>query len=249
MIAKRIIAESVAPKRRPARRSRARNSASSRTGTGWVFGFLGMCPRISLVYDSPSIKIFAFCALLYTIAAVAETKPIPVRLDEGLRARLKDAAKRMGTNRAAVIRFLTSTFLDHFEQSGGIASLPHNWREIMRLQDGRAFGQVRAAAVGRPATSSKRKQGRLRDIAEVSLPVYGNLPAGWPQTRDGVAKQEPDRMVRVKRGGFPEGAFGLDVRGDSMNNAPARPRFSTATLLCSSVQRIGSRGAAISSRH
>ena len=63
----------------------------------------------------------------------------------------------------------------------------------------------------------------LRDIDTVSLPIFGNLPAGWPQTRDGVAEKRADRSVPVRRGQFPEGAFGLEVRGESMNAATPRP--------------------------
>ncbi len=63
----------------------------------------------------------------------------------------------------------------------------------------------------------------LRDIDTVSLPIFGHLPAGWPQTREGVAAQRPVRAVPVKKGRFPEGAFGLEVRGESMNAATPRP--------------------------
>ena len=63
----------------------------------------------------------------------------------------------------------------------------------------------------------------MRDIATVSLPIFGHLPAGWPQTREGVASQRPARSVPVRRGRFPEGAFGLEVRGESMHAATPRP--------------------------
>ena len=63
----------------------------------------------------------------------------------------------------------------------------------------------------------------LRDIDTVSLPIFGHLPAGWPQTREGVAAQRPARSVPVKKGRFPEGAFGLEVRGESMNAATPTP--------------------------
>lgn len=168
---------------------------------------------------------------------MADTKPIPVRLDENVISRLADAAKRMGTNRAALIRFLTDSFLKHFESNGGVASLPHDWREILRLQDGRAFGQQTVSSQRRKP-AAKGKRGHLRDIAEASLSVYGNLPAGWPQTRDGVASQEPDRVVRVRLGQFPDGAFGLDVRGDSMNDAKPDPILSgDIVVLVSPEQR------------
>ncbi len=83
-----------------------------------------------------------------------------------------------------------------------------------------------------PPVRRKEKRARLkvspavelfRDIDTVSLPIFGHLPAGWPQTREGVASQRPARAVPVKRGRFPEGAFGLEVRGESMNAAAPRP--------------------------
>ena len=75
----------------------------------------------------------------------------------------------------------------------------------------------------RPPAPRKLKRAQLRDIHTVSLPIYGALPAGWPQTRDGVLEQRPAYRVRVRRGRFPEGAFGLEVRGDSMNAACPAP--------------------------
>jgi|SRR5579862_528462 len=65
------------------------------------------------------------------------TKPTPIRLDEQTVKRLDEAANRLGSNRAAIIRLCTRTFLDHFESHGGIASLPLDWREILRSMDGR----------------------------------------------------------------------------------------------------------------
>lgn len=73
------------------------------------------------------------------------------------------------------------------------------------------------------ASRRKEKRGHLRDIDTVSLPIFGALPAGWPQTREGVQARRPDRTVPVRRGRFPEGAFGLEVRGDSMNAAAPNP--------------------------
>ena len=71
----------------------------------------------------------------------------------------------------------------------------------------------------------------MRDIATVSLPIFGQLPAGWPQTRDGVAAQRPARTATVPKGKFPEGAFGLDVRGDSMNAAGPQPILDGDTVV------------------
>ena len=75
----------------------------------------------------------------------------------------------------------------------------------------------------RAASPRKEKRAQLRDIDTVSLPIFGALPAGWPQTREGVLEQSPVRTLPVRRGRFPEGAFGLEVRGDSMNAARPEP--------------------------
>jgi hypothetical protein len=72
---------------------------------------------------------------------MAEGKPIPVRLDGALIARLDAVAKRMGSNKSALIRFLAKSFVDYFESHGWTDSLPGNWREILREQDGRSEGQ------------------------------------------------------------------------------------------------------------
>jgi len=66
------------------------------------------------------------------------TKPIPVRLDPNVIDRLDRAATRLGTNRSALIKFCAETFVSHFERAGGIASLPPNWKELLRQLDGRS---------------------------------------------------------------------------------------------------------------
>ena len=45
----------------------------------------------------------------------------------------------------------------------------------------------------RPVSARKEKRSHLRDIALVSLPIFGALPAGWPQTREGVSARRPAR--------------------------------------------------------
>ena len=62
-----------------------------------------------------------------------------MRLSDSLIQRLDRAAERMGgVDRAKIIRMCVDTFLRHFESHGGIASLPLNWRELLRAQDGRS---------------------------------------------------------------------------------------------------------------
>jgi hypothetical protein len=70
------------------------------------------------------------------------TKPIPVRLEPSVIARLDRAAQRLGTNRAALIKFCAQTFLSDFEARRGVASLPPNWQELLRRLDGRSRAQV-----------------------------------------------------------------------------------------------------------
>ncbi len=91
---------------------------------------------------------------------------------------------------------------------------------------------------GRRAAIPKEKRAVLRDIDTVSLPIFGALPAGWPQTREGVMQRRPIKTLRVRRGRFPEGAFGLEVRGDSMNAARPTPVFDgDVVVLLSPEQR------------
>ena len=71
------------------------------------------------------------------------TKPIPVRFDPMMIARLDRAAVRLGTNRAALIKMCAQTFVNDFEAHGGIASLPPNWTELLHRLDGRRSQVIR----------------------------------------------------------------------------------------------------------
>ena len=51
-----------------------------------------------------------------------KTKPLPVRCNEELINRLKRAAKRMGSNDSAVIRFCVLTVLPQIER--GVVQIP-----------------------------------------------------------------------------------------------------------------------------
>ena len=84
---------------------------------------------------------------------------------------------------------------------------------------------------------AKEKRARLRDIDTVSLPIFGYLPAGWPQSSEGVRGQHAPRRATVKKGRFPEGAFGLEVRGDSMNAARPEPILHGDTVVLVSPEQ------------
>jgi hypothetical protein len=96
---------------------------------------------------------------------MAEGKPIPVRLTTELIVRLEAVATRLGTTKSALIRFLAKSFVDYFESHGGVVGLPHNWREILREQDGRSEGQksrfphLRAAEKS-PRYNAKKRHGK-----------------------------------------------------------------------------------------
>ena len=93
-----------------------------------------------------------------------------------------------------------------------------------------AGGGWRRAATGNSASGARRTfelldRPFIRAARPTPMSLAGALPAGWPQTREGVLAQRPARQVAVRRGRFPEGAFGLEVRGDSMNAAQPEPIF------------------------
>ena len=103
-----------------------------------------------------------------------------------------------------------------------------------------AYPMSDQASVSGAASSSsapKEKRARLRDIATVSLPIFGYLPAGWPNSSEGVRQQHAPRKVPVRKGRFPEGAFGLEVRGDSMNAATPEPILHGDTVVLVSPEQ------------
>ena len=67
---------------------------------------------------------------------MAEQKPIPIRLSQDVIDRLDEQAAMMGSNRAALIRYCTKTFLDHIEKTG-MGGLPADWQSIVAQSDGR----------------------------------------------------------------------------------------------------------------
>lgn len=68
--------------------------------------------------------------------AVADTKPIPVRLNASVIKRLDTAAQRLVIDRTSIIRFCIETFLSDFEAKGRTI-LPPDWEQLIRDQDGR----------------------------------------------------------------------------------------------------------------
>jgi hypothetical protein len=81
-----------------------------------------------MVYGGKKILLFFFgwCISL----GMAERKPIPVRLGDEMISRLDEAAGRIGSNRAAVMRMLIESWLANYEKHGA-ACLPADWQRIM----------------------------------------------------------------------------------------------------------------------
>jgi hypothetical protein len=89
--------------------------------------------------------------------SMSDSTPVMLRLLKSELPRLDRAAKRMGTNRSALAKFLLRTFLDKFE-SGGFTALPHDWQSVMRSQDGRTIDH--SAIVAEEATSVPPPKGK-----------------------------------------------------------------------------------------
>lgn len=123
--------------------NRSRECLSKRIGTGLVGNFFSalICRRMYTSGIRCKEKSCAEFCIVYQIN-VAETKPIPVRLGDEIIARLDKAAKRLGTKRAGIIRFLVDSWLDDFEKRGR-ASLPVNWPEILEALDNRTAASKR----------------------------------------------------------------------------------------------------------
>ena len=104
---------------------------------------------------------------------VSDSTPVMIRLAKSFLPRLDSAAKRMGTNRSAMMKFLLKTFLDKFER-GGFSALPHDWENIMHDLDGRTYGQqqsqsqsLRAAETpGDPPAPKKVRDGKYPTARE-----------------------------------------------------------------------------------
>lgn len=137
-MAKRTTAARLLTSRVAARSNRSVVASSMRTGIGLVATLRLFFMALTYINDirCQRKKMDFFSTIVYQ-SQMADTQPIPVRLPDELINRLDAAAKRIGTTRAGIIRFCVETWLRHFEIKGKTASLPIDWEEILRTQDGR----------------------------------------------------------------------------------------------------------------
>lgn len=84
-----------------------------------------------------------------------EQKPIPVRLSDEVTSRLDEVAKSIGSNRAALIRLCTTTFLDYLDKVG-VAGLPMDWRAIIAESDGRRSVVAEEPGEDKPLPTAKK---------------------------------------------------------------------------------------------
>jgi hypothetical protein len=96
-----------------------------------------------------------FAGRARVIEPMPATKPIPIRFENQFIHRLDAAAARMGRNRAAVIRFCVSTFVDHVERHGS-SMMPPDWPSLV--------GALRKAdpAVAEAVVNSRRPAAKKR---------------------------------------------------------------------------------------
>ncbi len=205
-------------------------------------------PKASALYRLEQAERQARASAIEMPSRLASDHPLPVEEPE----LFADERPRTEIALARHLRWLQGARLR--QQEAALAAQRHlheidGWiheteAELNRARDavageGRsAEGKKPNAKIGRRAAVSKEKRAVLRDIDTVSLPIFGALPAGWPQTREGVMQRRPLKTLRVRRGRFPEGVFGLEVRGDSMNAAQPTPVFDgDVVVLLSPEQR------------
>ena len=150
--------------------------------------------------------------VLTTAARLASDHPLPAGR-EGEPELFADERPRTEVELARHLRWLQGARLR--QQEAALAAQRHlheldGWvheteAELERVR-GKAEGERRKAeGGGRRAAVSKEKRAVLRDIDTVSLPIFGALPAGWPQTREGVMQRRPSKTLRVARGAVSRG--------------------------------------------
>lgn len=93
---------------------------------------------------------------------MADTSPIPVRLNKTTIDRLDAVSKKIGSNRAALMRMLVEQWLNHYEKEGR-AILPVDFEDIMKNLDGRTHRysetpvEIPPALVAEPTPKKKGK--------------------------------------------------------------------------------------------
>jgi len=128
---------------------------------------------------------------------VSATKPIPIRLSEDITKRLDECARRIGNNRASLIRLLLDTWLSSFEKHGE-AVLPPDWQEIMASYDHRIkyrrSPSKKAAPAATPANLSMNEE--ASSASDLGKEIVEQL-VSYVETH-GVPKPGPSNKARSR---------------------------------------------------
>ena len=137
---------------------------------------------------------------------------VQTRITAELRLRLDHALAKTGVTEPLIVVRCLESFCDYVEREGTI-TFP------LVLQPGGSplslASPVSTQMVVEQSSklTAKAKRAQLRDIQEVSLPVFGTIPAGSPCDNPQLA----EGFMPIPEGKkYPKDAFGLKVRGDSM---------------------------------
>ena len=136
---------------------------------------------------------------------------IPTRFNKEVEAMLLELVQHTGLDRTQIVRRGVRLLIEEVKKRGGA-----DWLKDQPPKPALSF--LDPSKVQKPRRA-KEKRSRLTDIREISLGIFGAIPAGWP---DDLKSAKPSRTVMVAKGRFPDGSFGLDVKGDSMNKATGK---------------------------
>ena len=132
---------------------------------------------------------------------MADSSPIPVRLTNTTIKRLDAVARQIGSNRAAVMRMLVEKWLDHYDAEGK-ATLPPDWKQVMRALDGRckpmeatpasAKAPVKAAAPVKPAApvAAPKKKVAPKKAAPAAAPKKSVAPVAAKKAAPAAAPKK-----------------------------------------------------------
>lgn len=126
---------------------------------------------------------------------VARTAPIPVRLSPDIIARIDDVADQMGNTRAGVIKLCITSFLAHFEESGGLASLPLDWKDVLDSLDGRTIGGRRQLEGAKEPVTRQRNPSELRERDDSKLKDKDEDSDAFPSSSHQKAMEEHHRKI------------------------------------------------------
>ncbi len=140
---------------------------------------------------------------------------VQVRIEPDLRARIDTAIATTGIPEPVIVTKCLEAYCTYVEQQGEITfPLSLKPKGVEPVSPTLATGPQHVGKADKQIVKAKRSQ--LRDIQEISLPIFGTIPAGWPSDNQSIKAK---RVVKVPGGKYPSNAFGLEVSGNSMNKA------------------------------